>query len=279
MSGSLLAALAWDPQIRGALIVLTSFVILPGSVFMLLSTNTGARLGFLLAAAGLTGWMAVMGWIWVAYGIGIKGDPPTWKVHDVVTGSVSAQSTYEPAETFPRGWKKLKPGDPVLADATAAAGKVLAPAEEGGEEGGGHGGEEAEVKTERTFEPAFDSPEDYAVIGGFRKGGESYFLPGGLIEVNDGPFKGWLHKPHYVVLQARPVIKEPSLTGAPVKPAPDPTMPPTSVIMVRDLGRLRFPSTMVALSMTIVFMIVCNALHRRDKQVMAARAALEPATG
>ncbi len=278
MTGSVLAALAWDPQIRGALIVLTAFVILPGSVFMLLSTNTGAKLGFLLAAAGLTGWMAVMGWIWVAYGIGIKGDPPTWKVHDVVTGAnVAELATYEPAATFPRGWAQLKPGDPVLADATAAAGKVLAPAEEGGAEGGG--AEEAEVKTERAIEPAFESPEDYVVIGGFRKGGESYFLPGGLIEVSSGPFKGWLHKPHYVVLQARPVIKEPSLTGAPVRPAPDPLAPPTSVVMVRDLGRLRFPSTMVALSMSILFLIVCNALHRRDKQIMAARAALAPATG
>lgn len=278
MTGSTLAALAWDPQIRGALIVLTAFVILPGSVFMLLATNTGARLGFLLAAAGLTGWMAVMGWIWVAYGIGIKGDPPTWKVHDVVTGAnVAELATYEPAAGFPRGWEQLKPGDSVLADATAAAGKVLAPAEEGGAEEGG--GEEAEVKTERAIEPAFESPEDYVVIGGFRKGGESYFLPGGLVEVSDGPFKGWLHKPHYVVLQARPVIKEPSFTGAPVKPAPDPLAPPTSVVMVRDLGRLRFPSTMVAISMTILFLIVCNALHRRDRQIMTARAALSPATG
>jgi hypothetical protein len=81
------------------------------------------------------------------------------------------------------------------------------------------------------------------------------------------------------VLQARPVIKEPSLTGAPPRPVPDPLAPPTSVVMVRDLGRLRFPSTMVALSMSILFMIVCNALHRRDKQIMAARAAPAPATG
>lgn len=290
MSGSLLAALAWDPQIRGFLIVLTSFVILPGSVYLLLSMNTGAKVGFLLAAAGLTGWMAVMGWIWVAYGIGIKGDPPAWKVHDMVTGSVTEQSTYDPVADFPRGWERLKVGDSILADATAAADKVLAPAEGGAEEeggggGGGHGGEGGggeeggEVKTERTFEPVFDSAEDYVVVGGFRRGGESYFLPGGLIEVSSGPFKGWLHKPHYMVVQVRPVIKEPSLTGAPVKPSADPTMDPTSVIMVRDLGRLRFPSTMVAVAMTIVFLVVCNALHRRDREIMAARAAPAPAAG
>ena len=67
MTAQLLAALAWDPQIRGALIVVTAFVILPGSVYLLLATNTGAKLGFLLAAAGFFGWMAVMGWVmdWV----------------------------------------------------------------------------------------------------------------------------------------------------------------------------------------------------------------------
>jgi len=48
---------------------------------------------------------------------------------------------------------------------------------------------------------------------------------------------------------------------------------------VRDLGRLRFPSTMVALAMTIVFLIVCHALHRRDHEIMAARAAPPPAAG
>ena len=84
MTSQLLAALAWDPQIRGALIVVTAFVILPGSVYLLLATNTGAKLGFLIAAAGFFGWMAVMGWIWVVYGIGIKGDAPTWHVEEVV---------------------------------------------------------------------------------------------------------------------------------------------------------------------------------------------------
>jgi hypothetical protein len=54
----------------------------------------------------------------------------------------------------------------------------------------------------------------------------------------------------------------------------DPTTPIRSVIMVRDLGALRLPSVTLALSMAIVFAITCNALHRRDKQLMAARAAL-----
>ena len=44
-----------------------------------------------------------------------------------------------------------------------------------------------------------------------------------------------------------------------------------SVVMVRDLGSLRMPSLLVAISMSLVFGIIANALHRRDKEIMAAR--------
>lgn len=279
MTAQLVAALAWDPQIRGALIVVTAFVILPGSVYLLLATNTGAKLGFLLAAAGFFGWMAVMGWIWVVYGIGIKGDPPTWKVEEVVTGNVTENGTTEEAKGFPQGWRKLPPGDAILGDATASADKVLAPSE-GEEEKGG--GDEAPIV------PVFDSLEEYVAIGGYAKGGENYWIPGGGLASetsigNDGTNifskaverlkRGPFHAPHYAVIQVAPIIKQPSLGGAPPPPAGDPTKPTVSVVMVRDLGNLRFPSLMVAISMSIVFLLVVSALHRRDKELMASRAA------
>ena len=285
MTTNLLAALAWDPQIRGALIVVTSFVILPGSVYLILATNTGAKLGFLIAAAGFFGWMAVMGWIWVVYGIGLKGDPPTWHVHEVVTGDVAEHGTTEEAGGFPDGWRKLPTGDPILGDATASADKVLAPTDDAG----GHGGTDAEAAP---VQPVFESLEDYVQVAGFAKGGENYWIPGGglasetrvgnpggnvfekLVErVKRGPF----HAPHYAVVQVAPVIRQPTITGAPPTPAPDPSKPVTSVVMVRDLGNLRFPSLMIAISMSIVFALVANALHRRDKEIMAARAGA-PAT-
>ncbi len=284
MSAHVLAALAWDPQIRGALIVVTAFAILPGSVYLLLATNTGAKLGFLLAAAGFTGWMAVMGWIWVAYGIGIKGDPPTWHVQEVVTGSVSDNGTTSEAANFPQGWTELKLGAPILGDATASADKVLAPVDATPK----HGEKKKEVVP---VNPVFDSLQDYAFVSGYTKGGENYWIPGGGLSTetrvgNPGtnPFakvanrlgRGPLHSPHYAVVQVAPVIPVPDIGGAPPKPAPDPTKPVVSVVMVRDQGNLRFPSTMVAISMSIVFVMVVNALHRRDKELMARRAA--PAT-
>ncbi|MGI9603897.1 MAG: hypothetical protein ACR2QE_18580 [Acidimicrobiales bacterium] len=82
----ILAGIAFDPTIRGWLVVLTGVFVLMGSVWLLLATNSGVRLGTLLALTGLFGWMAIMGFVWWIYGIGWVGDSPTWQVIDVVEG-------------------------------------------------------------------------------------------------------------------------------------------------------------------------------------------------
>ncbi len=73
-----LAAIQFDPNIRGVLVVMTGVIVLIGSVYLLLATNTGVRNGFLIAMAALFGWMASMGAVWWIYGIGLKGKDPSW---------------------------------------------------------------------------------------------------------------------------------------------------------------------------------------------------------
>ena len=80
----LIAGLAWDPEIRGFLAVLTGVVVLMGSVWLLLATNSGTRLGTLIASAGFFGWMAIMGSVWWIYGIGYAGDRPTFVEVEIV---------------------------------------------------------------------------------------------------------------------------------------------------------------------------------------------------
>ena len=75
---SILAAIAFDPNVRGVFVVLTGVVVLCGSVYLLLATNTGVRTGFLIAITCLTGWMFAMGAVWWMYGIGLKGKDPSW---------------------------------------------------------------------------------------------------------------------------------------------------------------------------------------------------------
>ncbi len=74
---STLLAVGWEPEIRGALVVIIGAVALMGSVYLILGTNMGARLGLLVALAGLFGWMATMGAVWWTYGIGLQGRQPT----------------------------------------------------------------------------------------------------------------------------------------------------------------------------------------------------------
>ena len=82
----LIAGLAWDPEIRGFLAVLTGVVVLMGSVWLLLATNSGTRLGTLIALAGFFGWMTIMAAIWWVYGIGYRGDAPRWEPVEIVEG-------------------------------------------------------------------------------------------------------------------------------------------------------------------------------------------------
>lgn len=78
LATQVLGAIAFDPNIRGVLIVLTGTVVLMGSVFMILATNSGARVGFMLAAAGLFGWLAILGMLWTINPGGLKGRGAAW---------------------------------------------------------------------------------------------------------------------------------------------------------------------------------------------------------
>jgi len=250
----LFAALRWDPQIRGGLIVLTGAAILIGSVYLLLATNTGARLGFMIAGAGLFGWMMVMGVVWMVFGIGIKGEEPSWKPLEVVSGDLS-QSTVEVARRFPDGWKPVPKSDPALADAEGAADALLSG--EGGESGGGEGGEGGEEgggsqKETLRIEPPFDKKTDYKVAEAFRSGGENWFL------------LGVRHRPHYIAVQVEPTASAPGeVQGR-----------PTTVIMLRDLGNLRAPSFFFALFSAILFGIFAYSLHYRDRQAATRQASV-----
>lgn len=304
---SLLAlSLSWDPQLRGFGILLLGVGILMGSVYLLLSTNVGARLGLLIAITGLTGWMTLMGVVWTIYAQGWRGETPTWRAEEAFTGAFAGQSTVEAASSFPNGWKPVEQQNRIYGDAVAAVDAVLAPEPETG--GGGHGGGSAAAhEPELRFASPFDEPTEYVVTGVWRKGGEAYF-PGGweTRKVDSPPCNGgivgeplcrvkrklgFLHKPHYVVVQVQPVLEaegEDDAQAAPVgAPEPDPDAPKTTVVMIRDAHRPKLPIVnaevgfisglrgqplLFTIVSSIWFGVALSVLHRRDKLAMAARA-------
>jgi hypothetical protein len=234
-----LAALSWDPEIRGAVVLGTAILILCGSVYLLLATNLGARLGFLVAVAGLTGWLTVLALVWAVYGKGDTGPEPTWKVQTVVSGTLG-QTARPPLDRFPGGWKQLASDSPARGEA------------------------EAVVDAELTKGPSaqtlgFSSTSDYVPLAGYEKGGQNYEF--------------FRHRPHYAVIEVQGAVAQQAKAGAaPPKPEADTTKPVVTILLIRDLGSLRLPSAVISFASFIIFAVTIYVLHRRDKIAMAARA-------
>lgn len=245
MSHLVTGALAWNPQIRGALYVVIAVVVLPGSVFLLLSTNMGSRLGFLLAFAGFSGWMFTLGAVWWVYGSGPVGRSPTWKAKEVVVGDVAQGSRISAADKFPQGWKKLDIADPEVADAQAVADTLIV-------------GPKAQFKTSSDFLP----------VTAAETGGEKY---GPFHLLNVRPLNVF-HEAHYLVIQVQKAVKPPAVAGQPPpKAVVDPQAPIVSVIVIRDLGALRENPAVVCVCFGLLFVITIYSLHTRDKEAMAQR--------
>lgn len=241
--------LAWDPTIRGIIVVAFAVAVLPGSIYLLLGTNLGTRLGFLVAIAGVFGWLTIMASIWTLYGIGYIGRAPSWEVREAVT-SDSGEDTSAAQLADARdlsAWRELPADDPARGEAQAAASAAIA-------------GEEAALPM------GFESDQDYVVIDAFEEGGKKDTFINGILP---GP-----HPPHYAVIQVeRKKEVEVEFGETPPKAEADPTQPVISVVLERDLGNKRLPPALLTLGSLIIFGVTCNVLHRRDKVATAARAA------
>jgi hypothetical protein len=196
------------------------------------------------------------------YGIGLKGKDPTWRpiavvnapaelnANNIIGGDGVLQST---ETTSVDGWRELAVDDPQRGQAVAAADDILQ--------------NQAQI-----FKAG-----DYITVNVFVKGGERY------PKIGDFDFIAFLHKPHYALVQVQPVIKQNTEPGkAPPAPQADANAPSRFVLMERDLGNRRRPAALITIGSTIIFLFLCNWLHRREKLVAANRQAttsesLEPA--
>lgn len=92
-------------NIEGALVVISAFLLFPGSVVLLLSAVFGLRMGYLVAATGFFAFMVILSALWVfgAPGtprfLGPKGELPTWTA--LAEGRELTSPTYPVLERFP----------------------------------------------------------------------------------------------------------------------------------------------------------------------------------
>jgi hypothetical protein len=118
--------------VKGILVVLTAFVLLPGSVFMLLAANFGALKGYMIAATAFFGFLSLLSAIWL-FGLpgttpltGPKGTQPTFKSF---TLDDPAASKYDSVRSFNgragNGWQEAPAGAAAGAQAGGGAQETL----------------------------------------------------------------------------------------------------------------------------------------------------------
>jgi len=267
---SLLAVVGWDPTLTGYLAVLVSILVLCGSVYMLLATNLGLRLGFLVAWTGLWSWNFLMGVIWWVFGIGWSGQIPTWQVSHVATdpAAVPIEEVLQLSNDLtavPEDWEVV-----VEPDALSAADSHIVCADD----------------DVRRLEPVnscrFQRTTQYTVHRVLETGGERYRplgIPDNAFTQYFIPSRG---RPHYAVVQLQanvPAVEvNPNLLdddGQVILPqtAVDPASATLSVVLYRDQGTLRLRPALVTIFSGLLFALGCYHLHRRDQAVWAVREA------
>jgi hypothetical protein len=247
----------WDPTILGVLVFLSALGLFCGSVYLLLGTNLGGRLGFLVAGACLTGFMVLLSSLWITTATPLnspKGRPEGWEVKEVVNSPADAEisDVHNIAEE----------GDPVDGEALAQLRPALdqalvTQAAEGGEEA-----------AEQPYAQYGRSTEFLTEFEGYRT-----FTTGG-----DTKNLFW-HTPRYSVVEICNTLQVDVPTGeAPPPPTCDPLTPKQYVVMEFDRGSLRQPPWVYFFTSLVLFGLFLLGLHwhEQDARERQRDAALRP---
>jgi hypothetical protein len=249
----------WYPTILGVLVVVAGIVLFCGSVYVLLGTNLGARLGFLVSFTALAGFMCILTLLWCVTASPLntlKGRIPQWKVVEVVND----------------------PGKSKVADIHGINNKKanVAPATEASNvKAAVDAALVTKVSTPTiTYTPndnkfaAFQDVTKYMILQTWEIGGSNP--------------KFWkfqfTHTPQYAVVQFCEVLDQ---TNA--QPFGLPPLPPECstaqgaktgfVVLHRDLGSLRVPPFVAFVMSLLLFGLGLLGLHWREKDEMALEAA------
>ena len=250
----------WYPTILGVLVVVAGVVLFVGSIYLILGTNMGARLGFLVTFTALMGFMVVLTSLWITTASPLntlKGSVPAWEIKEVVPSP--EKSKIAEVRNVQKDGHKV--------DAIEQA-NVKAAVDEG-----------LITKVNNaieTFTPEdnkfaiYSLVTDYLVLSTYEIGGSK---PSWL----DFQFR---HTPRYAVVQFCGVAPNTQPFGV----APDtPTCAPDGsdeaahngyVILEFNLGDVKFPPLVAFTSAALLFTLGLLMLHwwEKDRKALAARA-------
>ncbi len=260
----------WYPMILGVLVVASAVGLFTGGTYLLVATNTGARLAFLIVGAALFGMLMLVSALWWTTASPLntlKGRIPGYEINESIAGDDFARSKIEAIQTIgPKNKLDLAETTNVKA---AIDTLVLIPKSSGGEP--------AELPDE--FQ-TFESSTDYLVAAAYSTGGGAWldknspYLHLGDIKVSTDASFPWVHVTAHVPSYAVAVLCPIDLEAQEVPfgdPIPDPTCDPdkqaTTIVLEKDLGSLRFPPFMVMISSGIMFALFLLGLHWRERDL------------
>jgi hypothetical protein len=246
----------WYPTILGVLVVIAAVVLFLGTIYILLGTNLGARLGFLVAFTGLTGFMVLLSLLWCTTASPLntlKGRIPQWKVEEVIASP-------EKSKTDAVHDIKAKEN---IAEATEAANVKAAV--------------DAALVTKKSTPTVEYTPNDNR-FAKFNEVTGYTILQTWQIGGSDPQFwKGeFTHTPEYAVVQFCQVQEVEQPFGLPPLPpqcSNDPDAINGYVVLVRDLGSLRVPAFVALGASLILFILGLLCLHWREKDEREAEEA------
>jgi hypothetical protein len=246
----------WYPTILGVLVVVAAVILFVGSVYLLLGTNLGARLGFLVTFTGLAGFMMILTLLWTTSATPLtvlKGRVPQWKVVEVVPNVEKAKTEAVRDAVRPANAASSTDASNIKSAVDAAlVTKVATPT--------------VEVGANDNRFAKFQQVTDYMVLNTYVIGGSNprfYRLE-------------FTHTPKYAVVSYCKTATQTQTFGLPPLPPECATGADAGkgfVVLQYDLGSVRFPPFIGLVISTIAFGLGLLMLHWREKDIYEAQAA------
>lgn len=243
----------WYPVILGILVVLAGIVLFCGSIYLLLGTNLGARLGFLVAFTSLAGFMVLLTLLWCTTASPLntlKGRIPQWRVKEVVSAPANAKTSDVRGIVNKKNVAEATEAANVKAAVDAAlVTKKSTPT--------------VEVNPNDNRFAKFDNVTQYQILQTWETGGSKPQF-----------WKGqFTHRPEYAVVrfcQVQDTSQSQPFGLPPLPPECDNSATATKgfVVLQRDLGSLRVPAFVAFFISLILFGLGLLALHWREKDEM-----------
>jgi hypothetical protein len=243
----------WYPTILGVLVVIAAVTLFIGSVYLLLGTNLGARLGFLVTFTCLMGFMLVLSILWLTTASPLespKGRVASWSVVENVNDVSKAKTDAVRNIVGKQNKASTTDASNVLAAVDAALiTKVSTPTV-------------SYTPQDNRF-AKYQAITDFMVL-------QTWTIGGSNPQFWKGEFN---HTPKYAVIQYCSTKSQTQTFGLPPLPPQCANDKRGYVVAKYDYGTLRLPPFFVIVISGVLFGLGLLLLHWREKDEMAAKAA------